>query len=224
MIADNLDTVADELQTTDTVEVSDELLYELDIWSEGHTTSVSCREPVLKSKRDNIPVSYRVYDISDAREYDHIALKIYDKQQGERYTVPLVIGLGEMELEEVHVPSVEEMQEDIDDVAAQYDVETETPARWTVSDLRTGMIETCKWFVSDEFQGNVYGMAFDGTDVYVTPQMSRWEGIEFVVEDSGVPDEHLWWLLEQAQDEWVHKVRGFDGSSRHPFKMSISFD
>jgi hypothetical protein len=86
------------------------------------------------------------------------------------------------------------------------------------------MRQTCEWYVNGEFRENIYDMAFDGSDVYITPKMSRWEGLEQIICDSDVPDDEFYQQLREVQDQWTHKVRGFNSSSRHPFKMEITLE
>jgi len=226
-LAHDLQTVADELHSNnkDVVEASDELLFELDILTDGYQRfKPRSRQPVLKSTRDNLPITYKLYDISDSNEYSYVIIERQTKQhhKGPRYRRSYIHGIGSLHLETVHAPTVDEMQTDLKENARKIDVDVPVPSREDIERLREGITMTCEWYVNEEFESNIYSMVFDGTHVYITPSTSRWEGMDHIIRDSDVPDEEFEQQLRDVQDNWTHRVRGFNAdSSRHPFKMEI---
>ena len=235
-LANDLQTVADELHSNNEnkVEAANQLLIELGInRPEGSGLSrltdgngrfaPPTRQPVLKSTRDNLPITYKLYDISDSNEYSYVAIERQSKQhhKGPRYRRTYIHGIGSLSLQTVHAPTVDEMQTDLKENARNYDDDVPVPSREDIERLREGITITCEWYVNEGFESNIYSMVFDGTSVYITPSTSRWEGMDHIIRDSDVPDEEFEQQLREVQDEWTYRVRGFNASSRHPFKIEI---
>jgi len=225
MMVNDLQTVADELHSNNEskVEVADELLVELDILTDSSQRLTShTRQPILKSTRDNLPIEYKLYDISDGSEFNYIAIEQHSKQQGPRYNIPYIIGIGNLSIQTVHAPTVDEMQTDLKENARKLNIDVPVPSRKDIEKLREGIMITCEWYVNEKFESNIYSMVFDGTYVYITPSTGRWDGMNHIIRGSDVPDEEFEEQLRDVQDDWTHRVRGFNAdSSRHPFKIEI---
>jgi hypothetical protein len=217
--ADVLDRIETELGDDTKVELSDDDMAALGIW----TDDTAGRHPAIATQKDADPVAWKLYDISDVDGRDlgeYLALEVHDKQQGPRYTRPYAVGLGRIQFEATGLPIAEEMQADVNEVAERRGVDpVDEPA---MTRVRREMAEAAEEYADIALEGNAWAAAYDGRRLYVEPEVSRWEDFGRAFDGAELSE----WQREavrEAAPEWSYRPRHLDGGQLS-YAVYVSFE
>jgi len=225
-VGDTLDEIESELTDNDRVELSDEQMHTLGIWSENNR--LSSRQPNIHTKRAVDPVKWSLYDVSDIDgrgNLEFLALVIHDKQQGERYTRPYAIGLGEINIEPASNPDESAIRERFNNEIKHYD-EKHTPESLNDEQMSSVVefIERSDEMLADAALANergIWATAYDGKYLYVESSHGKWEGFESIMQPE-LTDDQLHMIKEVAIPS--HTPRHLETTSHFSFKARITFN
>lgn len=192
--ADVLIEIEGKYSESDKIELSDNQMEALGIWTPN--TNPPQRQPTVSGKQDGVPKRWGLYNLGDIDGYSNtewLALEIHTKQQGERYTRPYCIGIGEITLEPASNPDLSNLKERFKEEITHW-AEERTPETPTEEQFKTviDFINESDRLVAEhalyEDRGT-YAAVYDGTHLYTEPTAGRWEGYESMMQPELTDDQ-----------------------------------
>jgi hypothetical protein len=214
---DVLDSIDAALSDSKRVELTDEQMEALEIW----TDDVGQRQPDIKSKKDVDPVSWSLYDVSDVGDRsrgEYLAVETHTKQQGNRYTRPYATGLGKVSFDAT-VQDIDDLRDDIAEVCERRGVKMVDNS--VLADLKEGLEVSSEEFAHIALEGNVWAAAFTGDTLYVEPEVSHWEGCGPIFDDVSDLQEKA---IREAGSGWSTRLNYLDTNSSFFFQVEVTLE
>lgn len=221
-----LDNIESELADSDKVELTDDQMQTLGLWSENAAPQ---RQATVSTSRDAAPVSHRIYDISDVDgrgRFEFLAVEIHDKQQGERYTRPYATALGSPTIEAANDIDLDALRLRVQNEIDKFD-DKDAPEMLTTDQLEavSEFIDESAEELADQAlagERGIWAAAFTGSKLYVEPSDSRFVGFEHVADDIGLSENQQ----QVVQDVAIEgeSLRAYDSTASFGFVTALTFE
>lgn len=188
-----LETIEQDLEETDKVELSDTQLTILGLSDDKNTSRV----PTISTHRKVDPVKWALYDVSRIQGRDSgefLAIERHTKQQGPKHTRYYAIGLGEISFTDIGTPSFEHLKQILTKKAIERDVEMISDK--LLHDIQIELKKSAREFANIAVTESVWAAAYDGSNLWIEPETSRWEGINNIINDSEITEDQKRLLKE----------------------------
>lgn len=178
---------------------------------------------IVQSRHDIAETTWELLDISaidGCGSNEYLAAEVHRQQRGERYTVPIALGVGEIEITPRRMPSVEKMRGHMRSEREKESIHI--PTEESVAEIRDEIIDSTRAFTDMALEGNAHEIAFNGSTVFVEPDVSRWEGFKTVFDDLGLtaPQQKV---IMDAGSRWSYRPKHIKNTGSYSFAADVSF-